>query len=159
MKTILLLICSIILFLSSCKEDKQVVQFDLTPQLKKTIQLMGTSPKPINLNLCDFVKFSWDSVYVIEPYASEIQLRNAGFDNSAIFEKKMPELTLDESKSILLFINRKHIEQYCIVDRSLVDFSTIMKRGRRVLSMSKSDACNNAVFERGTDGIVILKIP
>ncbi|MFA6275142.1 MAG: hypothetical protein WC622_00225 [Pedobacter sp.] len=151
-----LLLCT---FHLSCTTKHKIKEYDFNTILKAKIMLAGKSSQPIKLNLCDEITFNWDSILILPPYSNAKVVRKQGLVNSKAIEEMLPELTLDEGKCVLLFIENNTVIKYSYVPRVPIDFNNIKKLDEPITKISRKIGCEQFYIKKNNNTFSLLDIP
>ena len=150
----LLLIFYLVIQLS-CTTKPAIKEYDVNPILKARVLSSSKSAQPVKLALCDKIPFKWDSIIILPPYSNAEIVKNQNLVNSGIIEKMFPELTLDEGRCILLFVENNNIVRYSFVPRVPLDFNKILMPEKTNFKISKEVACNQLYIKKESDKFIL----
>ena len=131
-----------------CTTKQNINDYDLTPILKAKVKLASKSAQPVKLNLCDELPFKWDNMFIIPPYSNVEVLKKQSFTNSKAIETMFPELTLDEGRCVILFVEENKIIRYSFLQRAILDLNDIMIPDKTSFKISKKMACSELYIKK-----------
>lgn len=140
------LISSFFLLVSCTTKD--IEKYDMASILDPKVLSASKSPQAVKLQLCKEIPFKWESIIVLSPYSSEEVVEKENLDNSRAIEKMFPELTLDEGKCILLFIEKNNIVRYASVPRIPLDFNSLLKQGKQSFKITREIGCEQLYIKK-----------
>jgi hypothetical protein len=145
-------ICFLVLLLHwGCENKPKIEKIDIYSDLEPYIERAEKSRDSIQLEICKFTPFYWDSIYVIPPYTGPDMVRDLGFSNSKQIEDLMFDVQLDERVCVFLFIKGKEIVRYSIVPLMPLNILSLFDEWMSSHWISKKDACSNLyVFKQDT---------
>lgn len=144
---ILLLFSSI--FLVRCTQ-MNIEEYNINPIMEIQAKIARKSMSRVRLQLCDDMKFKFDSLIIVPPYTPSGTIKDYKLSNSKLIED-IADSFLDETKCLLVFTENKTIVKYGFVNRYPIDFIYINgKQGIRILT--RKMVCNELYIGNNIKG-------
>lgn len=137
---------------------KKIETYDTNPAITAKVLEAKKSDQPVKLELCKNTSFNWDRIVILPPYSNAESIKKQNLVNSEAIEKMMPELTLDEGKCILLFVENNNIVRYSSVPRVPLDFNEVKVQDQAVMDISREIACSQLYISNSKDNQLSIYI-
>lgn len=110
------------------RETKTIECIDLNASLDSIAEeALTDNLKKVRFPFCQIAPEGWDQVAIISPYIMEKDIDDLKLKNIGDIDEELDAIHLQEGKCALIFSKERQIIAYSIVNRTPVDFVTLIK--------------------------------
>lgn len=122
-----LVIVLLITGMTSCRQEQEIVYYDLNEKMVQRILELTHSDSLalLDFEFCDLLPGgSWDSALVIHPYTGLDKIKDLGLSNWRQIKSELKKIAIMDDRAGILFVEGKIIHFFSVVNKRL-DFLAI----------------------------------